>query len=466
VCTSEKLPPLPTLDYVVRVDDLGSRRLQVTLRTSGIEGDSLLLHGVPVYMDNPTAAAVDSAVRDLRATDKSGKRRLRIAPAATDDGHPAWWITGGKNAVVSYTLVVDFKNSPQTERYSILIPYMKPDQAWLYGNTVFCFPQLAGDVRATASEVARITVVFDHPGVPVVALRDTTELHNVYELMSLQFGLGRFVTEGGTANGVQFEIVYKDSTEFTPRERALLFERTGEMMVAETQYFGGAPFERLSFLYFRAKSGGGLEGSNACQIYAAEGLDLADFTNAKARRFYAVAVHELFHTWNPVYMTATEDPWIKEGVSSYADRVLAARLGYQTPEDIADGWHKYYEQFDSNATMRSVALTDSRLWAREYDGEEWRLITYERGMVTALLLDVHIREATNNQKSLDDVLAGLYARYVHRGYNHAQLIETIEAVTGVDVSDFFAHYVDGANAPSKEEVSAAFERAVQLGVFD
>src|SRR5512134_849452 len=142
-------PSVPTLDYLVRVDDLESRRLHVTLRTSGMEGDSLLLHGVPVYMDNPTVAAADSAVRDLRATDESG-RRLRVAPAVTSDGHPAWWITGGTSAVISYTLAVDFTDSPQTERYGILIPYMQPDQAWLYGNTTFCFPQLAHDVRATA----------------------------------------------------------------------------------------------------------------------------------------------------------------------------------------------------------------------------------------------------------------------------------------------------------------------------
>jgi predicted metalloprotease with PDZ domain len=465
VCTREKSPRIPTLEYTVRVDDLASRRLHVTLRTSGITGDSLLLHGVPVYMDNPTAAAVDSAVRDLRATNKSGKR-LRVAPVATDDGHPAWWITGGRDPVISYTLQVDFKDSAQTKRYSILIPYVSPERGWLYGNTTFCFPQLASDVRTTASREARITVVFEHPDVPLVALADTTDLHNVYQLMSLQFGLGRFVTEAGTANGVDFEIVYRDSSEFSPRERALLFERTREMMEFETQYFGGAPFERLAFLYFRNASGGGLEGSNACQIYAADGLDLTDFTNPKTRRFYAIAVHELFHTWNPVYVTATEDPWIKEGVSCYGDRILAARLGYQTPEDIAESWNKYYEQFDSNATMRSVALTDPQLWAREYDGEEWRLITYERGMVTALLLDVHIREATDNAKSLDDVLAGLYARHVHRGYDHAQLIETTEAVTGVDVSDFFARYVDAASAPSREEVSTAFARAVELGVFD
>jgi predicted metalloprotease with PDZ domain len=237
------------------------------------------------------------------------------------------------------------------------------------------------------------------------------------------------------------------------------------MMDAETRYFGGAPFERLAFLYFRSEGGGSLEGSNACQIRATGGIDVTDFANPKTRRFYAIAVHELFHTWNPVYLTATEDPWIKEGVSCYGDRILAARLNYQTPEDIAAGWNKYYEQFDSNATMRSVALTDPQIWTREYDGEEWRLITYERGMVTALLLDVHIREATNNEKSFDDVMAGLYARYVHRGYNHAQLLETIATVTGVDASAFFAHYVDAPNAPTREEVSAAFDKALQLGVF-
>lgn len=459
-------PSVPTLDYLVRVDDLRSGRLHVTLRSSGMEGDSLLLHGVPVYMDNPTVAATDSAVRDLRATDMSG-RQLRVAPAATSDGHPAWWITGGGNAEISYTLAVDFTDSPQTERYSILIPYMQPGQAWLYGNTTFCFPQLARDVRTTASEQARITIAFDLPAeIPLVALADTTRVRNVYELMSLQFGLGRFFTEGGSANGVAFEVVYRDSTEFSARERALLRERTREMIDAGTRYFGGAPFTRFAMFYYRDDGIGGLEGANACQAYALQGLDLTDQTSALTRAFYSVAVHELFHTWNPVHMTATEDPWIKEGVSCYAHLVLGGRLGYLTREDIAGSWQKYYDQLESNPMIRGVALTDSSLWAREYDGDEWLAVTYERGMVTALLLDVHIREATGNEKSLDDVLAALYARYAHGGYDHAQLVAAVEAVTGADASAFFARYVDSPDAPSREEVTAAFEQAVRLGTFD
>lgn len=456
---------VPTLDYVVRADDLARRRLHVTLRISGVDGDSVLLDGVPVYMDNPTVAAADSAVRDLRAVDASG-RSVRVAAAATSDGHPAWWVIDAREPVISYTLAVEFKDSPQTGRYGILIPYMDTDRAWLYGNTVFCVPRLAHDVRATASVPARIRVVFDLPEeIPLVALADTTEVRNIYELMSLQFGLGRFVSERGTANGVGFEVVYRDSSEFSPGERALLLQRTGEMMTAETNYFRGAPFARLAAFYFRDDGVGGLEGSNAFQAYALPGLDLTDTTNPRVRAFYSVAVHELFHTWNPVHMTATEDPWIKEGVSCYAHLVLSGRLGYLTPEDIAGSWNRYYEQLDSNATLRTIALTDPRLWTREYDGEEWRLVTYERGMVTALLLDVHIREATDNLRSLDDVLAGLYARHAHRGYDHAQLKETIHAATGVDAAAFFARYVEGAPAPSREEVQAAFERAVALGVF-
>ena len=164
-------------------------------------------------------------------------------------------------------------------------------------------------------------------------------------------------------------------------------------------------------------------------------------------------------------MTAREDPWIKEGVSCYAHLVLGGRLGYLTREDIAGSWQRYHDQLESNPTIRGVALTDSR-WAREYDGNDWLAVTYERGMVTALLLDVHIRNATGNRKSLDDVLAALYARYAHGGYDHAQLIDTIAAVTGVDVSAFFARYIDSPRAPSREEVSAAFQRAVKLGAFE
>lgn len=456
---------VPVLEYVVRVDDLASRELHVTLRVSGVEGDSLLVHGVPVYMDNPTPAAADSAVRDLSAVTETGSA-LSVTRVGTSDGHPAWWVVGSPRPIITYTVFADFTQSEQTENYNVLIPYMSRDQAWLYGNTVFCFPQLGRDMRTTATVGSHITVDFElAEGVPLVAVPGAIVLRNVYQLMSLQFGLGDFVTTSASTNGVDFDVIHRAPDDFTGEETARLVEMTKEMIDAEVEYFGGAPFDRFTMLYFRDARIGGLEGSNACQIYVSSDVDITDVDDRKTRMFSMVAVHELFHTWNPIYVTATEDPWIKEGVSSYCDMVIGSRLGYLTEADVAKAWDGYYDLLGKNPTMSEIALTDPRLWTREYDGEEWRTITYDRGAATALMLDVFIREATDNRRSLDHVLAGLFKRYANNSYTHDELMETILATTGVNPHRFFVRYVDGTRPPTREDIEQAHARAVELGVF-
>ncbi len=455
----------PTLGYHVRVDDLSSRTLHVTLRVSGLDGDSFVLHGVPVYMDNPTVAAADSAVRDLHARADTG-RALRVEPIGTTDGHPAWRVQAGGDAVISYDLFVDFRESRQTRDYPILTPYMTPEQAWLYGNSLFCFPQLGEDVRTSANQPADITVSFEHPGIPLAGVTDAVHLASIYQLMSIQFGLGAFGSTAGSARGIEFAVLNRDSDDFTTDEHTCLVDMTRRIIRAEVDFFGGAPFRRFSVLYYRTDGIGGLEGSNAFQCYATNSLALTDTTAGRTRAFYSVAVHELFHTWNPVYVTATEDPWIKEGVTSYYHLVLGGRLGYLTPADIAESLAPYAAELASNPLVCEIALTDPRLWTQEYDSEDWRRVTYERGMVTALLLDVHIREATGNEHSLDDVMAYLTALYTNRGYDHDQLLDAIREATGADPTVFFERRVDGIDAPSRAEVDAAYRRAVELGVFD
>ena len=124
-----------------------------------------------------------------------------------------------------------------------------------------------------------------------------------------------------------------------------------------------------------------------------------------------------------------------------------------------------YRVLENNPRIGDVALTDPRLWDNEYENEEWRTTTYERGKVVSLLLDVLIRERTDNAKALDDVMRALFQRYAHRAYDHSQWIETVKTATGVDVVSFSAEYVEGTRAPSKEEVESAFAAAKRLGVF-
>lgn len=454
--------------YSVCLDDYPGNTLDVTLEISGWPADTLLFHGVPIYMDNPTAAADTQVVWGLTATNAAGEKLAIEAGEPDAFGQVAHVIRGcGGDLRIEYELLVHFGMSDQTKRYGVILPNLEAKNTWLNGNYVFCHPRLKDDMPRSIRTPVPITVDFEMPGnAPLVGVADSIELNNIYELMSLQFGIGDFYTETGTAGGVEYTVILDDSLAFTAEEREALHDLTGGSISALGDFFGGVPFDRFGVHFKRRHGLGGLEGRNACQVSVFDTLCVTDTDDLLVRMFSLLTLHEIFHTWNPIFLFALEDPWVKEGFSCYYDGVLSARLGYIADEDVDQGLQRYYVLLEENPLFTEVALNDPQLWHKEYDSEDWRTITYDRGLAVTLLLDVHIRETSDNEHSLDDVMRLLYRDFALGSYTHEELLATIESSTGVDARDFFAKYVESTEVPSEEKVKQTLEKAKQLGVFN
>ena len=458
--------PRPRLAYEVRLDRLADRRLQVRLQIRDWPGGRLRLRSVPTYVDNPTPRGRTEVVRQLVVRDSTGGR---IAVQRGHGRHRERFYDlklppGG--AIVTYDLAVDFVESAQTQRYSIEIPYMNAERAWLYGNCVFVVPEPAGAPSHAVRTPLDIQVRFLQPDdVPLVGPPETLRLTNLYALQSLQFGYGEFHVERSRATAMEFALVYRDTLEFRAAERARLRACTARIVDVVTRFFGGPAYPTVAFYYFRRGGIGGQEGSYALQTYAFPSLDVADTTDARVRAFLSVALHEFFHTWNPVALGAMDDPWVKEGLTSYYDEVLTARVGWSSRAERTRMLQGYKHQWASNPRFKEVPLTDPRIWQREYDGETWRTLTYDKGLVVSLLLDVWIRDRTANTRSLDDVMRALYQHALHAGVSHAALVDIVQRSTGVDATPFFSTYVEQPVAPSPSEVDAALARAESLEVF-
>jgi predicted metalloprotease with PDZ domain len=100
---------------------------------------------------------------------------------------------------------------------------------------------------------------------------------------------------------------------------------------------------------------------------------------------------------------------------------LAATPGRKTQtlaEASHSAWIKYYRQ-DENSPNSSISY-------------------YLKGELVAFLLDLHIRRATGDQKSLDDVMRLLWARYGdERGVPEDGVEAAAQEVAGTDLSAFF-----------------------------
>jgi predicted metalloprotease with PDZ domain len=166
--------------------------------------------------------------------------------------------------------------------------------------------------------------------------------------------------------------------------------------------------------------------------------------------------HEIFHAWNvkrlrPIdlwpYKYDQEQPtpllWISEGITDYYADLAEVRGGVI---NAAGFYSATGEKISQIAELPPTALEDASLstWIHPRDGTEY--IYYPKGSLAGLLLDIIIRDASDNRRSLDDVMRELYnAAYKNnRGFTNDEWWSSVgRAANGKSFTDFYARYIDG-----------------------
>ncbi|MGA8983320.1 MAG: PDZ domain-containing protein [Candidatus Acidiferrales bacterium] len=238
----------------------------------------------------------------------------------------------------------------------------------------------------------------------------------------------------------------------------------------ETQLMGGPPFSEYTFFFhfgpYPEVGGGGMEHAN-CTAIAASTVESAT----------SIAAHEFFHAWNvkrirpqtlePVDYTKemyTRALWFAEGVTSTYGAYTLERTGLWTKDQFYGDLAGQISELDSRPahTWQSVEESSLDAWLEKYDDyrQPNRSISYyNKGQIDGVLLDLAIRDATDNLKSLDDVMRRMYEIYAQQGrfYDDSQGVEAVaEEVAGVKFDDFFRNYVAGtADIPYQDFFNAA-----------
>jgi predicted metalloprotease with PDZ domain len=223
----------------------------------------------------------------------------------------------------------------------------------------------------------------------------------------------------------------------------------------ELQLMGGAPFERYLFILHIGKAaqgaGGGMEHANSTAINVSSGQTLS-----------GVAAHEFFHLWNvkrirpaslePIDYTReqyTRALWFAEGVTSTYGNFTLVRSGIWSRQEFYADLAQDINELESRPASRWQSAEQSSLdaWLEKYpyyNGPDFSVSYYTKGQVLGLLLDILIRDRTDNQKSLDDVMRKMNDDFAKKArfYRDSLDIElTAEAVAGGSFEDFFGNYV-------------------------
>jgi predicted metalloprotease with PDZ domain len=239
-------------------------------------------------------------------------------------------------------------------------------------------------------------------------------------------------------------------------DRAQLEDGLTRIVNYETQLMGGAPYPAYTFIFhIGSGNGGGMEHANSTSIGSGGTLGAIQ-----------TAAHEFFHLWNvkrirpqslePIDYTRempTRALWFAEGVTNTYGVYALVRSGLWSTE-------QFYA--DLGVAITTLQSRPARLWqsVEESSLDTWfdryqiygqpafSISYYNKGQLDGLLLDILIRDATDNRRSLDDVMRALNNDFAkkHRFYNDSADIEAVaENVAQTNFKDFFARYVAGTD---------------------
>jgi predicted metalloprotease with PDZ domain len=239
-------------------------------------------------------------------------------------------------------------------------------------------------------------------------------------------------------------------------DRAEVYDAVRRIVTYQTQLMRETPFEEYVFLYhFSDAGGGGMEHANSTAIDVPAGSSAS-----------GVTAHEFFHLWNvkrirpqglePVDYTrenATRALWFAEGVTSTYGAYTLVRTGLWNRERFYEELADQIAQLESRPARhwQSVEQASLEAWYEKYPlyrGPEFSISYYNKGEILGVLLDILIRDSTDNRASLDDVLRYLDREFAHRHryYNDsADIRAAAEKIAGADFGEFFARFVAGTD---------------------
>jgi predicted metalloprotease with PDZ domain len=274
------------------------------------------------------------------------------------------------------------------------------------------------------------------------------------ELVDSPFEIGQHHRVEWEVDGITHRYAIWGRGNVDPRR---LVEDTTRIIRAERAMFGVLPYPVFTFfLHLTGGGGGGLEHRSSTSLLA----DRWSFRGPLYENFLGLVAHELFHVWNgkrirpaalgPFDYTRenyTRDLWVVEGITTYYTDLLLRRAGILTQERYLAKLGEMISRFQTLPGRAVQPLADSSFdtWIKFYRPDantpNATISYYQKGALVAMLLDLRIRAATENARSLDDVMRVLWERFGARdeGFPEGAVEGVAEEVAGVPLRGFFDH---------------------------
>ncbi|HET8625088.1 MAG TPA: PDZ domain-containing protein [Gemmatimonadales bacterium] len=444
--------PISNVAYEVSFDSASARArlLRVAMSFDAARGGGPVLLSLPVW--TPGAYEVsDFAKRVLSFTAEAGGRAVPWDKLDPD----TWRIRGDGRITVRF----DFR----TDQLDNAMAWSWRDFVMFNGTNVFLYPE------GRPLEFAATVLIRTQPDwIVATGMRSggaprTYREANYHDLVDMPFFIGRFDYDSMMVDGKTHRLASYPAGILQGQQRAGLWEEIGKMLPPMAAVFQETPFENYTtMLIFDSTHGGGsaLEHQNShVGIYGPQAIGnplLASIT-----------AHEIFHAWNVKRLRPAEmvpyrydrwEPtpwlWVSEGITDYYADLALSRGGIV---DSTVFFGLTAEKIQRVADAPPTALEDISLstWIHPVDGSD--ALYYPKGSLAGLLIDILIRDASDNRRSLDDVMRAMYRSTYKagRGFTAKDWWPAVAAAAGGrSFADFEARHVDGREPFPYDQVLA------------
>jgi predicted metalloprotease with PDZ domain len=434
--------PLTGIRYEVTADRaaLATQRLGVAM-SFDVASDAPVLLSLPAW--TPGAYEISNYARWL-----SGFR-------ATQEGIPLRWDkmdydTWRVRPARAGRVIVSFQY--EADSLDNAMSWTRPEFALFNGTNLFMYPE------GRAKDFSSTVFIRTEPdyliatGLESAGKARTYKSSNYHDLVDMPVFVGKFDLDSATISGRTFSYATYPVGNVKGEARAAAWAQLKRIVPVEFNVFGELPWDSYTLMQIMDSTYAGysgLEHSNSHVDIVAPQFNGSDFQPS----LYA---HEIFHAWNvkrlrPADLTpyqydrAQETPWlwVSEGITDYYADLAEVRGGVVDQEGF---YALTSAKIGEYVATVPFALEDASLntWIHPKDGTEYSY--YPKGSLAGLMLDITIRDASDNKRSLDTVMRELYETTYKkgRGFTHADFWGAAKrAANGHSFDVFEGLYVDG-----------------------
>lgn len=270
--------------------------------------------------------------------------------------------------------------------------------------------------------------------------------------------------------------VYSKNKAATAKE---LSQDIRAILEAQKEYLGGKlPIKKYAFIIYLYEGQSGSGGSGALEHSYSSFYYLPEMSAEQLSGFVVdVSAHEFFHIVTPLNIHSEEignfdyiNPkmskhlWMYEGVTEYFAghvQVYEGMIAKAAYLDVIQEKLRGANQFKDDLPFTEMSLGCLDQHQSQYGN------VYQKGALIGLCLDILLREQSNGEKGMKDMMATLSKEYgKYKSFQDQELFDKIAQLSSPTIRDFFTNYVEGGKKlPFKElfeKVGITFEQDVKV----